>query len=703
MENEKKKIIFFLHLNNITMEKGVDIIYNNITSKENQSPNLLCKIRNKLYKTIYIMYLIDFPITIKNNTINLFLQLNKNMKYPFEINLKDDYFKTKCPFYFYFEKIIFKERIKNNFFDNFFGKSKDLEPPFSCDINIFEQAQLLLGFINTSKRKEQFELLQSLKEQIGFKKFSKLTDLFLMYLQIIFVDNYNTELIQELLTNYKNINFDIKPSFNFSLFFDSVIKPIFLKPFTERNFFIYNNFEYDLRNCLNTEYNIIFDKLCLKYFINYDKAFLMDENNLISRMKTKKQKNQFYELLYEIMSDLNSYTYCDFLIKDNYLSEVFIKDLFINKKKEINDIIQNKDKYEININEFNGLKFLDIDNYKVPFYCLGKLNNNDCVISIDDKELFIYDNILGVKVRVNYNFSKNTTSLFQMSNGNLIIVYSNRLKVCIIEVKNIYHKINQIYSLPNNYHYSIEDNVDNYEYILKAIEIQNKNIIVLSKKSISFYYNKALLNLKDTEYIPLYDYIKYSDIKQKNNIMNISLLEFNYNFIIYISGNFKDLNLQRCFITSVNIIFNKNKKIFEIEFSSNEIFGIELYKTVFEDNNILIKLSEDILGIGGKGIYLYTLKYKEIFQIVKIPSNNYIDINYYAKTVASFFLTKNQIIYVAVKYFRNTNDFTDYEIKFFIYCFLEKNELNDIKELVFLSEAKPNSQEPFFSAIEIQN
>ena len=80
------------------------------------------------------------------------------------------------------------------------------------------------------------------------------------------------------------------------------------------------------------------------------------------------------------------------------------------------------------------------------------------------------------------------------------------------------------------------------------------------------------------------------------------------------------------------------------------------------------------------------------------------NINLYRKTTSSFYLTKNQIIYVAVKYYRNLNDFTDFEIRFFIYCFLEKNELNDIlKELILLSEAKSNSQEEFFNASEIQN
>ena len=115
-----------------------------------------------------------------------------------------------------------------------------------------------------------------------------------------------------------------------------------------------------------------------------------------------------------------------------------------------------------------------------------------------------------------------------MSDGNLIIVYSYNMKICIIEVKSIYSKINQIYSLSiKNDNDLNEDDEENYEYILKVIETHNKNIVVLSKQTISFYYNKALLNSKENENLPLYDYIKYADIKQKDNIINFSLLEFN--------------------------------------------------------------------------------------------------------------------------------------------------------------------------------
>ena len=703
MEKNKNKIIFFLHLNNITVEKGAIPAYNDSTIKELIYPKLLCKIRNKIYKTIYLMYLIDFSIDKQDSDNYLYLQVNKNLKYPFEINFNDYCFKNQNPYYFYFEKIIFKERIKNNFFDKFFSKKKDVEPPFSCDINIFEQAQLLLGYINSQNRTIQFEILQSLKEQISFGKFSRLTELFLIYLKMIFVENYNILLIQELLSNYKLINFDIKPSFNFSLFFDSVIKPIFLKPYTERNFFIYNNFEYDLRNCLTSEYNIIFDKLCLKYYVLYDKEFFMNEKNLISRIKSKEQKNKLYELLFEIMSELNLANSCHYLIENDFLSKQFLKELFIIKEKEINDI-KNKSMNKININNFYGLKFTSVDNYKTSFYSLGKINNNYWVRSLDDKELYIYDEIMGAKMRVNYNFSKNTTSLFQMNDGNLIIVYSNNLKIGIIEMKNIYNKIDQIYFLSDKNDYILNEiEEENYPYILKVIETHNKNIVVFSKQSISFYYNKSLLNSKENENLPKYDYKKYSNIFQSNNIMNISLLEFKYNFIIYISGYFKDYILNKCYITLVNIIYCNNKKIFEIDYSKNEIFGIKLYNSVFEDNNILIKLSEDILGIAGLNIYLYSLKYKEIFHIVEIPSHNYINLNFSFKTASSFFVTKNKIIYVAVKYFRNFADFEDFEIKFFIYCFLENHYLNNVKELVLLSEAKPNSQEEFYNAFEIEN
>ena len=170
-----------------------------------------------------------------------------------------------------------------------------------------------------------------------------------------------------------------------------------------------------------------------------------------------------------------------------------------------------------------------------------------------------------------------------------------------------------------------------------------------------------------------------------------------------ISASLRNLTIERYYLTFINVTYNINKKIFEIDYSINEFFGIILYNSVFEDNNILIKLSDDILGIGGKYIYLYSLKYNEIVQIIDIPSNNYINSYFPLKTVSSFFLTNNQIIYVAVKYFNDISNLNDCKIKFYIYCFLENNDLNDFKELTFLAEAKPNSQQSFFEAIEIRN
>ena len=710
MENGHKKIIFFLHLNDITVEKGAIPVYYNSIKKESKYPDLICKIRNKLYKTVYIMYLIDFQISNKNSDEYFFLQVNKNMKYIFEININEEYYgtKNKNKFYFYFDKILFKERIKGNFFEKIFNKSKDTGPPFSCDINIFEQTQLILGYINSQKRKEQFELLQSLKKQLGLTKFSRLTELFLMYLKIIFVDNYNTELIQDLISNYKFINFDVKPSFNHSLFFDSFIKPIFLKPYKERNFFIYNNFEYDLRNCLNTEYNKIFDKLCIKYYIHYDKDFLLNENNFNSRIITNIQKNQFYELLYEVFYELNLFQYCDFLQKNKNLSKDYIEEIFINKKKIINDI-KNHGKNIFNINNFNGLKIYELDNYNIPYCCLGKLNNNFWIRSVDDKELNIFDEALDAKMIINYNFSKNTTSVFQMRDGNIIIVYSNMSKVSIIEIKNFFEEINLIYTFSdfqyNNYYENDED-MNSNDYIIKSIEISNKNIVILTKLRTIFYYNQSLHNIKTNENMPLYDYYKYAEIKEKNNIINLSILEFNNNFIIILSGmDNNSIIIKKCYLTFVNIIQNKNNKnVYNIKYYENIIKGFEILKSSIEDNNILIKLSDDILAIGSNNIYLYSLKYKEIFQMVEMPSLA----NFNLKCLCSFYLSVNQIIYIAVKYFdidenNNNIDLSNFEIKFYIYCFLEKYPLSEEKELIFLSEAIPESQEPFFKAIEIQN
>ena len=265
MEKISKKIIFFLHLNENTMEKNATPIYIDPITKKVEYPSLLCKMKNKYYKSVYTMYSFDINKLNEDNALSLILQLNNKLNYPFDISINKDFINDKKSiYYFHLEKIIFKERIITSFFEKFLNKKNDVMPPFSCDIHIFEQTQLIAGYINNQPRDNKFHFLLDLKNQLGFSIFSRLNELFLQYLKIIFEENYNIELIQELLNNYDNIYFNIKNSFNFSLFFDSVIKPIFLESYPKRDFIQYNNFEFDLRNCLNEFYNKIFDKLCIK-------------------------------------------------------------------------------------------------------------------------------------------------------------------------------------------------------------------------------------------------------------------------------------------------------------------------------------------------------------------------------------------------------------------------------------------------------
>ena len=138
---------------------------------------------------------------------------------------------------------------------------------------------------------------------------------------------------------------------------------------------------------------------------------------------------------------------------------------------------------------------------------------------------------------------------------------------------------------------------------------------------------------------------------------------------------------------------------YKIEYTFHKVNGLIVYFSIYIDNNILIKLTDDILGIGGKNIYLYSLKYKEIFQIVEIPT---IQINYYFSVVSSFIIENNQIIYIAVKYFIQKEKLDNFIIKFYIYGIKENNELNNDYNLMFLSEAKPISQQSFMEAKEIQ-
>ena len=400
------------------------------------------------------------------------------------------------------------------------------------------------------------------------------------------------------------------------------------------------------------------------------------------------------------------------MLSDEYFQK--INDL---KKFEINKIKQNKinNTNIININKFNSLKIIENSE---NVYFLGEINKNCYARSIDDKELYIYDSVLNIKIRVGYQFSLETTSLFKLHDGNIIIVYSNCQKICIIDTQNIFKSMNQIYSFDNNNNNNIDiiksENNKQKECIIKIIETKNKNLVQLSKNKISFYYNKDIDISND--YSQTYNYQKYYEREQFNDIINFAILEFDDNYVIVCSGIFSPLTdkiiySNNCFLSFIKIIKkikdnndennNSNSKnnnndnyTYTIEEIKEKVNGLIVYNSVFEDNNILIKLTNDILGIGGKNIYLYSLKYKEIFQIVEIPS---ISPNDYYNSVSSFLLEKNKIIYVAIKYLKKKEPLI-YDIKFFIYAFIDYDFLNkeNPNELIFLSESKIDSSQFFF-------
>ena len=255
------------------------------------------------------------------------------------------------------------------------------------------------------------------------------------------------------------------------------------------------------------------------------------------------QKQEFYEILHEVLLELNLDN--KFFIRKNLLSKEYIQNLVFSNHNEIIKIKNNGiDSNLIDINNFYGLKLYEKEISSIPSYILGKLNNGCSIRSIDDKELYIYDSILDVKIRVQYQLSNNTTSVFQLQDGNIIIVFSNNQKICILDTNNIYKKIESIYSLKDINKIYFQDNDE--ESILRVIEIQNKNLVILSRNNISFYYNKS-------NEIQQYNYQKYNEIKAKNEINNISILEFNDNYVIVCSGEFKLKFSNNCYLTIINI------------------------------------------------------------------------------------------------------------------------------------------------------
>jgi hypothetical protein len=139
--------------------------------------------------------------------------------------------------------------------------------------------------------------------------------------------------------------------------------------------------------------------------------------------------------------------------------------------------------------------------------------------------------------------------------------------------------------------------------------------------------------------------------------------------------------------------------LYIFEYSIVKLNILVVYFSVFEDNNILTKLADDILGIGGKNIYLYSLKYKQIFQIVEIPT---ILSSYQFSIVSSFLSVSNNIIYVAVKYFTKKEQTESFILKIYIYAFNDRNNFMNEFGIFFLAEAQSDSQKSFLDAPELQ-
>ena len=683
-ENEEKFLIFFLHLNNSTMCNGINIISsNNLNSEKTQkaanNPILLCIQKNKELNTTYSMYsfsLSNFFLAEKScsNISKFVIQIIKTKEsYLFEIPIPIDYIiNNQINYYFYTEKIIFKEN-KKSFFEKFFKEAKGLRPIFSCDINLYEQLVLIFAFINTTNLKVKFIMLANLVKQIGWQRFSSFNQLLLIYLNIIFVDNFNIELIHNFLENYNEIYFDLKNSFNSDKFFMNVLKSIFLIHYDKKtNFIKFQHFEFYLQNCLNAKYNTLIDKLFIKYLSLYEKDYLFRE--IINKNK------KVYEIYYEILLEMNN-NKINYINNKNYFSKEY---KFLLKERK-SKILKNKIYFNIYENDFHSLHIKQgYENY----HLLGKLNNLSYLININCRELYLYDMNLKIKKIINIDYAKNIADIYQLIDNNFISAYSSGKKIGIFEINNLGNTINKICDL----------NFQNDDFINKIIETNNKYIVLLSLNHIFIFYNE-----KNIEKV--YNYKLCKNIENENkNLKSISLIEFNTDFIIVISAIFSDNEYlsNKIYIQYINI-----NSIINISFSNFKVNNIIMHLSEYKDNNILVKLNQEMLGIGGyNNLYLFNINSKEIIQIIELQSieNNF-------SVLSSFFYSNYQTIFVAVKYFNNHNENensnkNEYNcIKYFLYLFCDEEDetFNDNdKDIIFIDEIKINPfQDIFYNLIEI--
>ena len=579
---------------------------------------------------------------VKNYIPDLYIKKKNKLYYPYIVSIsKNDITNNK-------KKIIsLQYEYKLDKLIGFHPFTPNKNPPESFYVKN-GIGNFLAKFYNLYKDEIDIDKLENIFSQIFLKRESFI-DIYddLEYLTVFFeieIKKNNIEQIKKLIKKmeffkwgYHNKWTKYNPK-NYNNFYENVIKVLFLE--NSKN-------EKEIYISLEKKEKYILDKLFITYDFKNNYKYLNDENLLSSKLTTYEKKQDFYELYYDLLIDNNIYLK-NFKYK-SYFSEEF-KNNFLEKylRLEFNNMsyktfdFASEDRYDTYESHCLIRK-----KYHTTSFSFRKTKNGELLYTEDEIKLndffspypkitkYFYLN----KKILNFPNFNNINSTCSLNDEQIIITNGSNKPF--------------IYNIKENNHPTITFDYFK-ESCFDAIKL-NISLIIVSGKECFGYYSEVSENN--------YKIIKiYEPEEKKLNL--IYLIEFNDNLLItcfvdfeLTKNNENSLFEKNVYIGFHKINFNEKEKVINDENKLIKYDDIILNKSCVRYKNILVKLSNSILCIGGNNdLYLINIENNNLVKTINILSNNYIFCSFYPGDYNTLFIS-----------YRNRKIIQTYDEEFYVY------------------------------------
>lgn len=581
---------------------------------------------------------------MKGYKLPIFLRKEKGKKYyPYVIDIpKSDFTNDQKRIFSFLYGYHLEDLI------GFHPFTKDKSPPYCHSIEK-ERKNCFAKFYELFKKEIDPEIFDSYFSDFfnvdEYKDYKQLDDFpfLLALLESELKYGTLTPIVDDIILAFKYFKWNIK--YEFEKYFpkaeehlyNDYIKPLYLG--TSDSFKkIYSN--------LDVESKYVVDRLFITYDFQVDNyKYYNDENLISSYLTTLEQKQEFYELYYELLA-----------INDRYKPDFKYKKYF--REESINKLLEKYLRYESDTISWRKFDFAGEDQYGT------------------------YEGGGGCYKRKGYH----VTSRSFRKTKKLQLIYTEyncyRHHIYHDYVTNVYFYLNKektklplnsiwsTFSYDNNniivtdgsdkpYIYNIVKDQRNDNIILDsfsdkcydAIMLENKLIVVSGYNMFGYYCEN------DKNH---YKVIHTYKPENKYEKMLIYVIEFNDNLLISCFKNKeKDdkekekntININETFLCFHTMNYNKEEKKLNDENIMKTYPDIKLSKACFGYRNVLAKFTDTILGIGGDtNIYLVNILEQTLVKIIN---------KFDGEQFCSFYLGDFNMVFILTRHSKTINTFDE--------------------------------------------